>query len=380
MPSRFKIFKRPVKKARYLFDIAKFCRRITPIWNINYLTVFLRSVRLCDEGRFLPDEAFRLGLFRPNLSTDELSKYISRKKLTKIQESLNPVQWAPLLKDKSIFYRYCMTLDVPIPKLYAVFFKGVAGWSYSGSVLSNRNEWERFIDSQLPSEFVIKPVRSAYGRGVNIFSKTKDEFVDASARLYKAVDIYDTMLSSAEEDGILIQQRLKNHAELVRLSNTEFLQTVRIITFVDSDYKSNILHAHFKPIVGRHVVDTFLDGLTGNIEAPVSLADGILKLANQITSSGEGIKTIYKHPQTGVSFEGFKLPLWTEACKLVKETSLKFLPVRTIGWDVALTPNGPCIVEGNIWWDPPNQHRIMDVLKYDVSLSKGAAPQVKISR
>lgn len=366
--SLFKIFKRPVQKLQHLFSIARFCHRTTSIWSTNYLTVFLRSVRLCNEERFLPAEAFRLGLFRPNLSPTELSKYTSRKKLTKIQKSLNPVQWAPLLKDKSIFYKYCMALDVPIPKLYAIFFNRNAGWSYNGSVLRSRDEWERFFDSQLPSEFVIKPVRAAYGRGVNIFSKIKEGFIDAFARLYKAVDIYDTMLSSAEEDGFLIQQRLKNHAELVYLSSTEFLQTVRIITFVDSDYKCNILHAHFKPIVDQHVIDTFLQGLTGNVEAPVSLADGILKPANQITSSGEGIKTIYQHPKTGISFEGFKLPLWAEACRLVKETSLQFLPIRTIGWDVALTPNGPYILEGNIWWDPPNQHRIMDIILNAMSL------------
>jgi len=358
----FKIFKRPVQKLQHLFNISRFCHRITPIWDINYLTVFLRSVRLCGEGRFLPAEAFRLGLFRPNLSPCELSKYISRKNLTKVQKSLNPVQWAPLLKDKSIFYRHCMALDVPIPKLYAVFFNRTAGWSYDGSALRNRDEWKRFLDSQLPSEFVIKPVTAAYGRGVNFFSRTMQGFIDASARPYKAVDIYDTMLSGAEDDGFLIQQRLMNHPELVHLSGTEFLQTVRIITFVGSDSNCHILHAHFKPIIDRYMVDTFLHGLTGNAEALVSLADGVLKPANQITSSGEGIKTIYKHPKTGISFEGFQLPLWSEACRLVKETSFKFLPIRTIGWDVALTPNGPCILEGNIWWDPPNQHRDMDII------------------
>ena len=356
------IFKRQVRTLLQLLQIAKFCSKITPYYNIRFPGVLLHALRLCRKERFEPREAFRLGLFRPNLSPAELSKYISRKNLTKVQESLNPPSWAALTKDKSIFYRYCMALGVPIPKLYAVFFKRVAGWSYNGSFLKNRDEWKRFFDSRLPSDFVIKPAYGAYGRGVNIFSRTEEGFIDASARPYKAVDIYDTMLSSAEDDSFLIQQRLRNHPELVRLSGTESLQTVRIITFVGSDYQCHILHAHFKPIIGQHVIDTFLQGLTGNVEAPVSLADGVLNPANQITSSGEGIKTIPKHPKTNVSFEGFELPLWVEACSLVKETALKFLPIRTIGWDVALTPNGPCIVEGNIWWDPPNQHRDMDII------------------
>ena len=373
-----KTFKREIKKLQWLFNLAIFSHKIVPIWNINYFKVFLHAIHLCRNERFMPAEAFRLGLFRPNLVPIELSKYISRKKLTKVQESLNPPSWATLLKDKSIFYRYCMALDIPIPKLYGIFIKRVAGWSYKGSALRNRDDWKRFFDNQLPQEFVIKPVRGAYGRGVNIFRKTEKGFIDAFAKLYTAADIYDMMFLSIDDDSFLIQERLKNHLYIVRISSTEALQTVRIITFIDSDYQCHILHAHFKTIVDHRVIDTFLDGLTGNIEASVTLTNGVLKPANQITSSGEGIRTVHKHPKTGISFEGFKLPFWTEACSLVKEAAPKFLPIRTIGWDVALTPNGPYIMEGNIWWEPPNQHRDMDIILNVLSRTEGRCEQDKM--
>lgn len=155
---------------------------------------------------------------------------------------------------------------------------------------------------------------------------------------------------------------MSNHDELMRLSDTQSLQTVRFITFIDGKNNCRILHAHLKPIIGPHLVDTHIDGLTGNVEAAISLNEGILKPANQITGSGAGAKTIYIHPKTGVAFEGFKLPFWNQTCSVVKETALKFLPLRTIGWDAALTPDGPFIIEGNIWWDSPNQHRCMDII------------------
>jgi len=357
-----KIFKRPVKTLKQLFQIAKFCHKLEPSYSPQFSSVFLHAVRLCREEKFLPDEAFRLGLFNPNLSRSELSKYVSRKKLTKVQESVNPVPWAPLLKNKSIFYRYCMALGVPAPKLYAIFFRKTAGWSYNGSVLKSRDDWKSFFDVQLPSEFVIKPSEEHLGRGVNVFSRTNEGFIDAFARPYKAMGIYDTVFSNAKYDSFVIQERLKNHPELVRLSNTQSLQTVRIITFVESNSQCRILHAHLKPIIGEHIIDTFIDGLTGNVEAPISLVGGLLKPANHITSSGEGIKTIHKHPKTGVSFDRFQVPFWSQACRLVKETALKFLPIRTVGWDIAVTPTGPFLVEGNIWWDAPNQHRCMDII------------------
>jgi len=119
--------RRAIKTFQELFEVVKYCRKLTPLWSPGYPVILLRAIRLCRRQRFLPDEAFRLGLFNPDLSNDELSKYISRKNLTKIQEAINPISWAPLLKDKSILYRYCTALGVPIPKLYAIFLKKVAG-------------------------------------------------------------------------------------------------------------------------------------------------------------------------------------------------------------------------------------------------------------
>jgi hypothetical protein len=168
------------------------------------------------------------------------------------------------------------------------------------------------------------------------------------------------MFSDAKYKSFVIQERLKNHSDLTRLSDTESLQTVRIITYVDSDVKCNILFAELKIIVGQNVIDNIQDGRIGNVEAEISLSDGVLNPAILITLDGSRPKTVLAHPKTGNSFEEFRVPFWSDVCWLVKETALKFLPLRTIGWDVALTPKGPFIVEGNMRWDPENACRRMD--------------------
>ena len=46
--------------------------------------------------------------------------------------------------------------------------------------------------------------------------------------------------------------------------------------------------------------------------------------------------------------------------KLAEQAALQFLPLRTIGWDIAITPGGPSILEGNVWWDPlHNAHQLV---------------------
>lgn len=357
-----KMLKRPVRIIQQLFRIIRFCRRTTPLWSTNYPRVFLQAVRLCREKGFSPKEAFRLGLFNPTFSPDEISKYISRKKMTKVQETINPVSWTPLIRDKSIFYRYCMALDIPVPKLYAIFCKRTTGWAYNGSVLANRDDWKKFLNAEIPSEFVIKPSVGSFGRGLNIFSRTADGFIDAFRSPYRATDIFEAMSSNPQYDSFVIQERLESHPELVRLSGTEFLQTVRITTFVDRNNLFHILHASFKPIVGRNVIDNFEHGQTGNVLAEVCLHDGTLKSAVTIAPNGLGIKSVPAHPKTGIPFQQFQLPFWTEARALVKETAFKFLPVRTVGWDIAMTPEGPFVLEGNNCWEPPNTHRCMDII------------------
>jgi hypothetical protein len=122
----------------------------------------------------------------------------------------------------------------------------------------------------------------------------------------------------------------------------------------------HILYAGFKAIVGSNIIDNHAGGLTGNLLVRVCLDTGDLQQAVRMTLDGSGMQTVSRHPETGLPFEGFKLPLWHEAIEMLSRAALKFLPMRTIGWDVALTPDGPVIVEGNILWDPPNWHRCMD--------------------
>jgi hypothetical protein len=160
----------------------------------------------------------------------------------------------------------------------------------------------------------------------------------------------------------VIQERLRSHPELVRLSGTEYLQTVRVMTFVDKAGQCHIYHAHLKAIVGENVIDNYDHGRTGNLEAAISRDNGTLKPALTLDLSRTGMKTVHTHPTTGMTFEGFRLPLWPETSALVKEAAIKFLPSRAFGWDVALTPDGPVLIEGNWNADPLAEHQIMDAV------------------
>ena len=236
-------------------------------------------------------------------------------------------------------------------------------------MLKNQDDWKQLFNEEIPPEFVIKPAWGVYGNGIHIFSKDSQEFVDVFGKSYNASDILEIMYSNSKFSCYIIQERLINHPELVRLSDTRTLQTARLITFVDKYRNAHIIYLCLKIVIDDGAIDNFKGGATGNLFAEIG-PNGMLKHALAMQPNRPGITTVDTHPKTGLRFDDFQVPLLDEACLLAKETALKFLPIRQIGWDVAITPDGPKIVEGNMWTDPPIQHRGLDEILYELVSDK----------
>ncbi len=355
------LIQRPEIVFQYFVSIFRCSGKVVQFYNLKYPLVCFRMINLMIRRGFVPHEALQLGLLDLNFDKKDLGKFTSKREMSQIQRTLNPASLESLTEDKSIFYMYCKALGLPVPRLYAVFFRHTAGYSADASILSSREDWASLLNN-LPTDFIVKPARAKYGYCINCFSRTPHaEYIDAASGMqFSADDIYNLMFSNPYHDTFVIQERLINHPELARLSNTDFLQTMRVLTFVDRNGKCKILHAFLRPIVGKNIIDNHVHGTTGNLLAEIVIDTGILKSAVSLTPNVSGIKTVPSHPTTGISFDGFHIPLWDDVCRLVNDASLKLLPIRIIGWDIAVTPNGIYIIEANYFADPPSFHQKMD--------------------
>ena len=358
------LIKHPVSVFSMLLDIIQCSNKALPFYNLKYPSVFIQTVRLLLLRGFKPYEALQLGLLEPDFPKADLCKVVSEDEMAKIQKSFNPLSWKPLTDDKSIFYVYCKAVGLPVPELYAIFFRHNTGYALNGASLSSREDWCTFINRDLPSQFIIKPSEGAYGNGIKCFVRTDETiFIDLSSeRQFRADDIYDLMLSDINYTTFVIQERLFNCADLAKLSNALGLQTLRIWTLVDKNNKCRILQANFKPIVGKNIISNHGHGSTNNLLAEIVLDKGTLKPAIKLTPHASGIQTVPFHPATGIQFDGFHIPLWDEVYRLAQDAALKFLPLRLIGWDIAVTPNGPYIIEANFFADPGSYFKNMDVM------------------
>jgi hypothetical protein len=304
-----------------------------------------RAVYLYRQHNFGFQDAMKCGLLDPDLPDAAAFGCIRRADITPIQNRRNRVEWKCLTEDKAVFYSFCSHAGIPAPEMLAVL--GKAGGRIKGvKPPSSREEWEHYFCNDLPAEFIVKPTLGAHGKGFRIYRKDAPDFAVS--------ELYDHLTNSPEWDNFVIQRRIYNHSDISQLTGSDALQTARIITWVTPQGSIDVYLTFFRIVVGANPYDNYNYGLSGNLIANVEPASGRLTAATGASSNGIGFSVLTHHPKTGRQFANFELPHWQEARKLAERAAMLFLPLRTIGWDLALTNDGPLLLEGNAEWDPIN--------------------------
>jgi len=141
----------------------------------------------------------------------------------------------------------------------------------------------------------------------------------------------------------LLEEYIFQHDELMKLSPSG-LNTVRIFTQLNNINGVDILGCRL-----RITINSTVDNLAaGNIAASINIETGIVDgtgVYSDITKKEE-----YKHPVTGVDIVGFQIPYWEASLQMAKDAALLHPENRSVGWDVAITNEGPELLEGNHNW------------------------------
>ncbi len=182
-----------------------------------------------------------------------------------------------------------------------------------------------FIESH--DTFIIKPLEGSCGKGVEKICTA--DYADAQS-------VYDFLL--ALDTPVELEELIEQHPA-VGFIYPHAINTVRVVTI----YKEGVAHiicTYFRiGNNGRHV-DNFN---SGGMVAPVDEITGIVK-----DKAIDKNKNLYEtHPQTGERIQGFRFPNWEQALALCREAAAQVPQMAYLGWDVAFTPDGPCLVEGN---------------------------------
>lgn len=325
-----------LREARWIAGAARAHRAPLP-------AVAARASRLRRQGWHVGDLAL-LGLLDPRQGPARERWAVRRGEVLALQEALNPAWAVPETLDKRRFAAACARRGIATPPLAAVLER-------SGGRRPTAAAWARALAERAPAEAVVKPASAELGAGVRVLRRQGRGARDAAGRRWSWDDLAAD-LARARHEAYVVQPRLRPCAELRRLSGSEVLQCLRIVTLLDERGRAEVLYAVLRISASAAVVDSFRapgSGATGNLIARVE-RDGTLAIPVGVAPGGYGLVRVAVHPATGVALPGRPAPGWEAARALALRAAEAFAPVRTVGWDVAVTDEGPVVVEGNAWW------------------------------
>ena len=243
-----------------------------------------------------------------NLSHKEKKTFITERKYYKLVTYLNKEEYRDVLLDKIKFN------DV---------FKDYMGRDYLDLRKASVNDFKKFVQNK--KDFFAKKHNSCGGDGVEKIIVKEHKSIP---NLYKEL---------LEKEQFLVEETIIQHDYLNKI-NPVVVNNLRIVTLLKDD------------IV--HLIATTIRLNTGKDEA-INCDDIFATLDENGHILGNMVDAdfnIYKkHPVTRFDFKNLKVPYTKEAIELCKKAALEVPEMRYIGWDVAITPKGPVLIEGNYY-------------------------------
>ncbi len=147
------------------------------------------------------------------------------------------------------------------------------------------------------------------------------------------------MLDYIRENNLsVLEHVLPQHEDMTRLHPSS-VNTMRILTDL-VDGQVHVAYITVKMGRGGGVCD---NSGQGGILCRVDTQTG--KICSPATD--DYFNVYEKHPDTGIVLQGYQLPMVPQAIALAKEAAREIPQVGHVGWDMAITPDGPAIIEGN---------------------------------
>ncbi len=233
-------------------------------------------------------------------------EYVTVGYLDKAITRLSNIKWSPFISNKLNFHRNYGKYT------HREFFDPDGGYE----------AFTAFLDRH--QEFIYKPQIGLGGKNV-------EKYVTADITDRKA--FFDKVM----EDKACIEEVVIQHPAWAALCPTS-VNTMRIITGAAKG-RSWLVYGATRIGSGKSVADNFHMGGSAvliDMETGKLTGNAFDKKLNE-----------HEYSAAGVRFDGYEVPFFEEIKKMCLEAALVNDEIHFVGWDVAVTPDGPLLIEGN---------------------------------
>lgn len=363
-------------KISKLYAAIRQINEIVEIHGYPRITSYLRFFHLATTKQYSPVEIFMEDLLNPSWSDEARQDMISKECFLRLQEKVNPVSHRSLTEDKVMFHQYCTKHHLAVPELVAVFDAHHASYWGDGRKIETENNIAEGL-SAYPYDIIVKPVHGYHGKGVFALDFVEGKHYFSNNPDQPFSDVFERIINE-NPDQYILQKRLYSHQKIAEFTGNTVLQSLRLITCLNKNNQPRLIIRKIKLAQEGSLIDNFSWGVN----------EGRLCLVNEYGVIENTIE--YDHMKKHLTrrdyvenVDGkkvkFQIPFWEQCVTLVLEAQKAFAPLKTIGWDVAVTDDGPYLIEGNVFWDPltpqeGHMRQICDLLKHLSGCFKQISP------
>jgi len=226
-----------------------------------------------------------------------------------------------------------------IPPIYFKF-KGEKLLSLKCAKIKDCSKTRTALKKLPDGKYFIKPQVGLQGSGAVLLTKNGEEL--SFTHVTKGKIDLDKFLELTKKRAFFVQAYIEQHEDLKALNPTT-LNTIRIITTKFNE-KPQILCAGLR--MGKNSKTIVDNASKGGCFVGINTKTGKLKKYGFF----ENARAVKEHPESKIKFEGYQLPFWKECVATAKKLHNMCPGYTSIGWDIAITPRGPVLVEGNSGW------------------------------
>ena len=258
-------------------------------------------------------------------TTKDQALYMPYKRFMRIRAEGNkngsPTSQILLLRNKLFFFKYMKMNGFSVPEVFAAKINGkLIDMSFKPIEVGRiKNETDYFA-------------KSIDGECADFVKHIKD---------YSELNVY---MSSIDNRDFILQERVVQHSRLSHL-NPFSVNTIRMVTIMGEE-GPKLFHALLR--IGTKQSGDCDNTSQGGIAVGIDQEGFLMEYGFRKPKYGGRMK---EHPDTGVVFEGFQVPFYKEAISAALAAHSTMYGIKTIGWDIAITENGPVFIEGNDNWE-----------------------------
>ena len=264
---------------------------------------------------------------------------------------LNPVKYFSLARNKYMAHKMLENTGVRKSKLYC-YYQPEARYIASDESAGEPCGVLRILKAKNVHSCVVKTTESSHGDNVWVIKAIEYQEEDAFMTRFDGQII---KLSELLGKDALIFESVVHQTKQFAAFNKSSVNTVRFMTALYPDGSARIIATFIK--IGREGRCVDNAGGGGNVDVCVDTETGEIKYAIQY-DGWRNIKDIEKHPDSGTQLNGVVIENWQLIKEEVKKYQQAFPYCKAAGWDIAITDDGPVVIEVNDFWDRTGQYFI----------------------